>query len=436
MINASSHRKKSSKRKLVESVFFNYFGTATAALGPLLALPVYLGVLGAAQWGMMSVVITVMALLTMVDGGLGQVLVREFALRSRQHGPQSPPVQSLLASGQALYGALALVLGLMLALSSSWIARHWLNLATDVHPQEATRLLLLCALLVAIQLFASMPRSLLLAMDLYRPLNVSIAFAHLFRYGGGVSVVWMLHSLQWLLAWYVLVAMGEGTVRYALAWRAVEMQGWRQRASWQEVKGLLPGALKMSLAVVLSGLTTQMDKLILTKMVTLDQVGVYAIASSVALGLLSFAYPMIQAVFPTLLTVRDNKRQMRKIFLTWLAAAVGGAATIMVLYIWLGDRVLHLWLRNGEVATAVHPVLLVLLIGTLLNVVYQVGYVGWMLEANYKMPLVISACSVVLTALLTPVLVRHYGISGAAGGWLLINALGLLLSLGWFRKIV
>ncbi|RYF29563.1 MAG: hypothetical protein EOO23_06795, partial [Comamonadaceae bacterium] len=193
------------KRKLVESIFFNYFGTIAAALGPLLALPVYLSVLGTAQWGMMSVVVTVMALLTMVDGGLSQILVREFAVRSDQHGQRSQPVRSLLASCQALYGVLALALALALVVSSGWVARHWLNLAGDIHPREATQLLMLSALLVAVQLFIALPRSLLMAVNLYRPLNVSIALAHVFRYGVGALVVWLWHSLQWLLIWYVVV---------------------------------------------------------------------------------------------------------------------------------------------------------------------------------------------------------------------------------------
>jgi O-antigen/teichoic acid export membrane protein len=423
-------------RPLVESIFFNYFGTIAAAIGPLLALPIYLGVLGKAQWGMMSVVLTVMALLTMVDGGLSQVLMREFALRSRQQGQQSSPVRSLLASCQLLYGALALVLASVLAMSSPWIARHWIHLPADIHSQDATRLLMTSALLVALQLVAALPRSVLLALHQHRPLNIAIAVAHLFRYGGGVLVVWSMHSLQWLLAWYAMVVLVEGAVRYRMAWRAVGARDRHTGASWPEIRQLLPGAAKMSLAVVLSGLTTQMDKLILTKMVSLDQVGIYAIASSAAMGLLSFSYPLIQAVFPTLLAGHDDRRQVRKVFLTWLAAAVVAAALTMLLYLWLGHAVLKLWLRNEEVAAAVYPILLVLLIGTLLNVVYQVGYVGWMLEANYRMPLIISVCSVVLTIVLTPMLVRHLGIVGAAAGWLLINALGLVLSLGWFRKIV
>jgi O-antigen/teichoic acid export membrane protein len=424
------------KRKLVESIFFNYFGTIAAALGPLLALPVYLGVLGKAQWGMMSVVLTVMALLIMVDGGLSQVLVREFALRSNQYGRQSPQVQSLLSSCQALYGALAMLLALGLILSSGWIAQHWVNLANGIHSQEVTRLLMMSALLVAIQLAAALPRSLLLALDLHRPLNVSIASAHVFRYGGGVLTVLVLHSLQWLLAWYALVALAEGATRYAMSWRAVGIRGWPANVSWVEIRHVLPGAAKMSLAVVLSGLTTQMDKLILTRMVTLDQVGIYAIASSAAMGLLSFSYPLIQAVFPTLLARHDDRRQVRRVLLSWLVAAVGVATMTMTLYLWLGHAALKLWLRNDEIAAAVYPILLVLLIGTLLNLAYQVGYVGWMLEANYRMPLIISGCSVVLTILLTPMFVRHLGIAGAAAGWLLINALGLVLSFSWFRKTV
>lgn len=423
------------KRKLLESILFNYFGTIAAALGPLLALPVYLAALGKTQWGLVSVVTSVVLLLTMMEGGLAQVLVREFALLARRHGGPSKEVRSLLLGSQYLYGLAGLLLACGLALSSGWIATHWLNLTSDTDPHEVARLLMLGALLVAIQFFAALPRSLLLALHLHRPLNVAIAMAHVLRYGLGALVAWQLQSVQWLLIWYVTVAVAECLVRYVMAWRAIDLPAQGERVNWSSIQELGPGAAKMSLAVVLSGLTTQMDKLILFKLVEVDQVGFYAIASSVALGVLSFTYPLIQAVFPTLLSFRDDKRRMRKFFMVWLASATACAALAMTLYIWLGHAMLRLWLRNDEAASVVYPVLLVLLIGTMLNVIYQVGYVGWMLDANYKMPLIISSSSVVLTTLLTPPLVMHYGIMGAATGWLLINALGLLISCSRLRKI-
>jgi O-antigen/teichoic acid export membrane protein len=424
------------KRRLVESIFFNYFGTIAAALGPLLALPIYVSVLGAAKWGMMSVVLTVVMLLIMMDGGLSQVLLREFALRARQYGHHSSQLRALWKSCRALYCILAVVSGSILAVSSTWIASHWLNLGPEIDHDEATHILVLSGLLVAIQLFAALPRSLLLALDLYRPLNISIALAHIFRFGGGVLVVWSTRSLQWLLLWYLTVTLSEGAFRFALVRRSIDVRGDRERASWSEIKRLGPGGAAMSLAVVLSGLATQTDKLILSRMVAVDQVGIYAIASNVALGLLSLTYPLVQAVFPSLLSIHEDRRRTRKIFLRWLIVATMCAALVMALYVKLGEAVLNLWLRNGDIASAVYPILFVLLIGTLLNVIYQVGYVGWMLEANYRMPMIVSASSVALTLLVAPTLVRHYGIAGAAAGWLLINALGLLFSLSWFRKIV
>lgn len=384
----------------------------------------------------MSVVLTVVALLVMMDGGLSHVLLREFALRARQHGHRSQQLRVLWKSCWALYCLLAIALGLILAVFSHWIARHWLNLGPEINLDEATYVLALSGLLVAIQLFAALPRSLLLALDLYRSLNLSIALAHVLRFGGGVLVVWSTHSLPWLLLWYLAVALGEGAFRHGMAWSAIGIREGRERPSWAEIKRLVPGGAAMSLAVVLSGLATQTDKLILSKMVAVDQVGIYAIASNVAFGLLSLTYPLIQAVFPSLLAIHEDKRRTRKIFLRWLIAAVVSAALFMALYVGLGEAVLNLWLRNGDIAAAVYPILFVLLIGTLLNVIYQVGYVGWMLEANYRMPMIVSASSVALTLLLAPTLVRHHGIVGAAVGWLLINALGLLFSLSWFRKIL
>lgn len=424
------------KRKLAEFVFFNYIGAIAAALGPLLVVPVYLSELGKAQWGLMSVVLTIVALLIMVDGGLSQVLLREFSLLARTHGRFSPPLRLLWRSSQLLYAALAGIFGSALAVFGKWIAWHWLNLGSGIDLDEATRVLVLSGLLVAVQLFAALPRSLLLALDLYRPLNISIALAHALRFGIGAIVVFWTHSLQWLLIWYIVVALAEGSVRHAMAQRAIAMRESRERPSWTEIRRLLPGSTAMSFAVVLSGITTQLDKLILSKMVVVEQVGIYVIASSVALGLLSLTYPLIQAVFPALIAVREDKLRTRKIFLNWLALAATGAIMAMALYVGAGRAILNLWLRNSDVAAAVYPVLFVLLIGTLLNVIYQVGYIGWMLDANYRMPLVISAISMGLTFLIAPTLIRQYGIVGAAAGWLSINAVGLVFSLSWFKRIL
>lgn len=186
----------------------------------------------------------------------------------------------------------------------------------------------------------------------------------------------------------------------------------------------------------MSGLTTQLDKLILMKMVPLDQLGLYAIASSVATGLLSVGYPVIQAIFPTLLALNEDKQRMRKIFSGWLAALAVSGMLGMALYVYLGYSLLELWLQNREAAGVVYPVLLILLLGTMLNMMYQVGYTGWMLDANYRLPLIVNSLSVATTLLMTPLLIKEYGVTGAAAGWLAINIIGLLTSLNWFRKII
>lgn len=430
-------RRMQSKRKLFESIFFSYIGTLAAVLGPLLTLPVYFKGLGASQWGMMSVLLTLIALLMMVDGGLSQVLVREFALRARQHGHKSVPVRLLFAGCRTAYGFLAVTLAIALLMSSASIARHWLNLEANISYGDATSLLKMASLLVATQFFIALPRSLLLALDQHRSLNTSIAIAHTFRYGIGAVVVVLWQSLQYLLLWYAVVAIAEGAVRYGIAWRAVGMQGSsRERVTWSELKPLTCAGLKMSVAVVMSGLTTQLDKLILMKMVPLDQLGLYAIASSVATGLLSVGYPVIQAIFPTLLALNEDKQRMRKIFSGWLAALAVSGMLGMALYVYLGYSLLELWLQNREAAGVVYPVLLILLLGTMLNMMYQVGYTGWMLDANYRLPLIVNSLSVATTLLMTPLLIKEYGVTGAAAGWLAINIIGLLTSLNWFRKII
>ena len=112
---------------LRRNIGINFLGQAVVALAPLLAVPWYLQGLGPHQWGLAGFVTTFVAVLGMVETGVGQALVREFAVRLAG-AEGAVRAGALLAGYERFYWGFALFAALAGAVLAGPICRHWLQL--------------------------------------------------------------------------------------------------------------------------------------------------------------------------------------------------------------------------------------------------------------------------------------------------------------------
>jgi Na+-driven multidrug efflux pump len=82
----------------------------------------------------------------------------------------------------------------------------------------------------------------------------------------------------------------------------------------------------------------------------------------------------------------------------------------------------------------VYQYLAILLVGTLLNAFYNIGYMNWIANEQTKRIIQVNALSLLLAIILAPMLIIKYGTIGAAFSWIIINLIGLILSLEWVRQ--
>ena len=99
-----------------------------------------------------------------------------------------------------------------------------------------------------------------------------------------------------------------------------------------------------------------------------------------------------------------------------------------------GKLVLELWLKDANVVAIVYPVLMLLLVGTGMNAIYNVGYMNWLAAGTTNKILMVNVLSLGLAIIFTPILVAKYELMGAAFGWVIINSFGLLFGLDWLFK--
>jgi len=411
----------------------NYLGIGTATLAPILALPWYLTALGSEQFGLVSFVLMLQAVLGLIDAGMSQALVREVTVRFNRSERGRQSTASLLYGFERIYWIFALSAGGATFLLSDVIASNWLRLngISVLTGQEA---IYGAAVIFAVQFPGSIYRSLLVGVQSQIKLNAVLFASALIRHAGGVLVVMIWPNLATYLIWQAVISLLDTLVRCQLAWKTLGVK--RKNFKWdsQELRSVWMLAAGMSSVTLLGALTVQMDKIILSRQTSLEQFGYYTIAATIATGVLQLIYPLVQAVLPRAIQLRKNPPELRRL-LVKLALFISALVSMCsILFLFLGKWILSIWLKSSPAVDVVYPVLSVLLVGTALNAFYNIGYVNWLVHEKIKRVFYVNALSLGLSVGLIPFLVTWFGVIGAAVGWMTINLIGFMFSLEWLKR--
>lgn len=418
---------------LRKNILANYVGSGFVVLAPMLALPYYLHALGSSVWGLVGFIAALQAVLAMIDAGMSQTLVREFALRLDGRSGSNTASAALLFGFERIYWVFSLTAGCIVALLASFIAKNWLNLG-DLPIALGQQAVYGAAALFVVQFPGSVYRSLLVGAQAHVKLNGVLLSGAFIRHIGAIGVVTIWPTLMAYLIWHIAIAFLETLVRAKLAWDILSTK--RSLIGWQinELRPTWIVIASMSGAAFFGALTVQMDKIILSRMVSIEQFGYYVIASTVATGLLQLIYPLLQASLPRAIHLRNQPVDLYKLNIKLFKAIIFIAGLVIIGYVFIGKFVLITWLKNAQVAEVVYHLLAVLLIGTLFNAFYNIGYINWIAKEKVRIIFQVYLLSFVMTAILLPIFVVQFGTIGAAFGWITLNFIGFICSLGWIKR--
>lgn len=417
------------------NIIANYFGQGWTALMNIAFVPTYIDYLGVEAYGLIGFFVTLQTCLTLLDMGMAPTLNRETALYTS--GTRSlESFGNLLRTIEilcfAVVGLIALTIHAVSAqIASSWIQRNQLSIAT------VTNSLSIMGLVISLRLGEGIYRSALLGLQKQVWFNaMSAAFATL-RYGGVVAVLaWISPTIEAFFIWQVIVSFGSLIALAISVYQALPRSSIRSKFSRESLQGIWRFAGGMMGISVLSLLLTQLDKLLLSRFVALEDFGYYTLAAMVAATIYLVIGPVTQAVYPRLvqLCASGNRSGLTSLYhdsAQWVTVIT---APVLVLLSLHAESVLFVWSGNLELARNVAPVLTILSVGAFLNglmhMPYQLqlshGWVGFALRVN------IVAVTCMVPAILWSV--SRYGTLGAAYCWLVLNAGYALVAIQFMHR--
>jgi O-antigen/teichoic acid export membrane protein len=420
---------------LKKNTIANYLGQGWIALMGLAFVPVYIRYLGVEAWGLVGFMSMLQAWLTLLDMGLSPTLSREMArLEAGAYSAQS--IRNLLRSLEVIYGGVALAVVSIVWLSAPWVALHWLS-TTQVSAVSVTHAVGVMGLVLAARMVEQVYRGAIQGLQRQVWLNGAQSVLATLRWGGAVGVLaWADTSIESFFLWQGLVSLLSIVILARQTYRWLPASEHPASFDLAELARIRRFAGGMAAITFLSIMLMQIDKLILSKLVSLEDFGYYALAASVAGVLYFMAIPISIAVSPRLteLVARDDQRTLIEIYhrvSQWLAALLIPPALVMAAF---ADPLLHVWTGNAGLAQKVAPLLTLLALGALCNGFMFVPFStqlahGW---TDFAVRMNIVAVLFIIPAILWAV--PRYGAIGAAWVWLALNASYVLIAIHFMHR--
>lgn len=350
----------SKKLSVIRNTGLSYLGQAYAISIGIIILPFYLGHLGAEAYGLIGFFAVLQAWLQLLDAGLSPSLVRQVAhfrgqtaaTAEQRFGPGQ-----LLRSFEIIFLPLALLTILAIHLVSGWIARQWLQ-AEVLSPQTIIHCIGLMGVMVGLRLYATLYKSGLQGMELHAWLNGTNMLIATLRYFGGLFLVIYLSQdpLDFFL-FQTAVALIETLTFAAKAYVQMPNPSLFSGFNWTIVKPVLPFAAGLSLTSVLWIILTQLDKVLLSKVLLLKEYGYFSLVALISTGILTLTNPLVQTLLPrmTMLTAEGRIADMQALYLNAMRfvcsflfplTAVIAFHSHELIFAWTGDQQAADWGRS------------------------------------------------------------------------------------------
>jgi len=423
--------------QLKRNMVANLVGRAWDRIIVLVCIPFYLKFLGIEAYGLVGFYAALVGIFVIIDLGFGKTLNRELARLSALDNTAQEQ-HDLLRTLETIYWLLSLGAGVVVIFLAPLIADRWIN-AQHLAPAAVTAAIRMMGLAMVCHFPFGLYQGGLRGLDRQVVLNCLLMVIGTLRGAGAVLVLWLLSpTLQTFFIWQFLVnALGSAAAGWLL-WRALPPV---PRRAWFKT-GLLLGVWRFAAAMsgntVVMILLGQMDKVILIKLLSLENFGYFMLASNVATSLYAINYPLIQAVFPQLVQLSALGDETRLAALYHRVSQIFSVALLpvaMVLTLF-PHEILWLWTKNPVTADKTALLLSLLTLGAGLAAASD-------LPANLLVargwPHLVLSIRVSLAVVMVPAMIfmaTHFGAMGAALVWAGYNGGYLAVSVAVLHRSV
>lgn len=429
---------------LKRNLLANLLSEAWLPIVALVAVPFYIRFMGMEGYGLVGgVFLVIQAIITPLDFGLSNTLSRGLL----RLGAQCEPAQNMrdfLRTLETIYLAVAVLVGVAVAASAPLLAGWWIK-PVQMSVSDVAWAIVLMGPAMALQWPTGLYSSGIAALGHQVQLAAVNTTITTLRYAGVVLVLWLVWpSVHAYFIWNIATAAVHVlTLRWLLG-RYLPKAPQRPRVRWGMIKEYRHFAAGNTGITATSLALAQMDKIVLSKLVSLEMFGSYSLASTMASALFRISTPFYTALFPRLTQLAEagRREELSQLFhrgAQAMSVLLLPAAAVLVAF---SRPILQLWTHNAAATEQAYLVLSVLAAGNAINAIILIPFTLQMAHGWTRLAVTVNLVSLAVLALALWVLTGAFGAVmapavGVATAWIIPNVVSIILMITiTFRRLL
>lgn len=420
---------------LNKNLIANFLGKSWTALLSIIFLPIYVKLLGIESFGIVGLYTTLLALFNLLDFGLSTTLNREISRMTSLSTP-AEEYRDLTRTLEYVYWGIALALGIIIFSLSPFLSDYWLttkHLSSDC-VRRATNFM-------AITIFFQWPFSLysggLMGLNKQVQLNIIIIICSTFRWLGMILILTFVSAtIDTFFIWQTLINALQTLSAALIFWKNLPKASTLPRFDKNLLTQIGKFSIGMTGIMILSAILTQTDKIIISKMLPLEDFGYYNFATSISSSLF-IVISIVQATYFPLFSriiASKNSQELTKVYHTGCQLITILTVPITILFFFFSSEIIYLWTGDQLITGKTSVIAGLLMLGSLLNGLMTLPYTLQIAHGWTKLSLYQNVIAIVILIPLLVLAIYFFNTIGAACIWIILNAGYLLITIPFMHK--
>jgi O-antigen/teichoic acid export membrane protein len=384
----------------------------------LVLTPLYISLLGVESYGLIGFYLSWVAILGVLDVSVSVTAVNEISWRSsRPEMKRTIPI--LLKSLEIAYWFIILVAGLGTLMGAWFFGASWFE-AKSLSPEVIRGVLMLMSISLVVQIPSGLYIGGLMGLQRQVECSALLATFGTLKGFGSLLILWFISTdLYTFFTWQIVITfLQTGVLRWAL-WRRIDTSEQLAKFSAKMLLTVKEYVGSIMLIGVLGMIISQTDKMVLSRMVSLEGFGFYMLAWAVVSGFSRITTPLINAFqpqFTELVAIGDESGLAKKLSVAsqLMSVLIIPPTAFVMLF---SKPILFIWIGSEFTAEGTAPILTIMLLGTMfsscafpsLSVLYS--------RKKLKPVIVLNLIFVIVFIPLLIFFVRYFSTIGAAYVW-------------------
>ncbi len=410
-------------KNINKNIVFNFTGQLWSNLLAFLLTPYYVKLLGFESYGLVGFYATLFAFVNLFDIGISQTVNKEasnFDLSKSKEFIQKFKILEL-----TLFSFSSLIY-IIIFFSSNWIASSWLKHSDQIEIEKVIKII---GLITCLRLFEGIYRSVLLGFQEQKKYNFILIFITTLRNFGSLFVlIYLDNTILSFFLWNLLSSLISLFLLMSYSYSFFPKGSFFSKINFKKITYFKNELAILFFLGILKFLISQLDKISLSNLLSLEKFGQYITCSNLSSMVLFIIQPFTIAIFPLFSNKNILSNDIENIFNRYSQyVSVLFSSVTFILY-FNTEFILNEYTKNSLMEDDFSNIFSLLVIGNLLNVLQWIPYNLLLARGKINFQLYMNISYVIIFYPILYFIYPIYGIFVFPISWIIFNLIGLIIN--------